>query len=155
VRSPGLPRFLNRGNPLKRCPELLKCLAGQTILVLARRPGLGLSSTKKLYVCGSSKFLHEIEELEARLRRENVEYLVSKRTSSRGIRGCLEKIDHADIVYVVNPRGYVGRSVSVDIGYAYARGKPVYALHSIDDPPVMDLLTGVLSYAELIELLKQ
>jgi nucleoside 2-deoxyribosyltransferase len=64
-------------------------------------------------------------------------------------------IDGADIVYVVNPGGYVGRSVSVDIGYAYGKGKPVYVLRPIDDPPVMSLVTGVSSYENLIELLKQ
>ena len=74
---------------------------------------------------------------------------------NRGIRGCFERIDNADLVYVVNPSGYVGKSVSVDIGYAYARGKPIYASHTIDDPPVMSLLAGALTYEKLVELLKQ
>jgi nucleoside 2-deoxyribosyltransferase len=116
---------------------------------------LGLSTTKKLYVCGSFKFLREIEELERKLQRESIEHAISKREDSRGIQGCLEKINRADVVYVVNPGGYVGRSVSVDIGYAYARGKPVYAMHAIDDPPVMNILSGVLSQKELVELLKE
>ena len=111
--------------------------------------------TKKLYICGSFKFLRETEELEERLRREDIQYAVSKRPDNRGIRGCFERIDNADLVYVVNPSGYVGRSVSVDIGYAYARGKPIYASYEIDDPPVMSLLAGVLTYEQLIELLKQ
>jgi hypothetical protein len=116
---------------------------------------LELSVTKKLYVCGSFKFLREIEELERKLRRENIVYIISKRSDVRGIRGCLEKIDRADMVYVVNPGGYVGRSVSVDIGYAYARGKPIYAEHAMDDPPVMNILAGVLCHEGLISLLKQ
>lgn len=52
--------------------------------------------TKKLYICGSFKFLHKIEELEEKLQRENIEYITSKRTDSCGISGCLEKIDGAD-----------------------------------------------------------
>jgi len=114
-----------------------------------------LSITKKLYTCGSFKFLREIEELEEKLRREGIQYAVSKRPDNRGMRGCFERIDDADLVYIVNPSGYVERSVSVDIGYAYARGKPIYATHVIDDPPVMNLLAGVLTYERLIELLKQ
>jgi len=114
-----------------------------------------LSVTKKSYICGSFKFLREIEELEERLRREDIQYAVSKRPDNHGMRGCFERIDKADLVYVVNPSGYVGRSVSVDIGYAYARGKPIYATRTIDDPPVMNLLAGVLTYEQLIELLKQ
>jgi len=108
---------------------------------------------KKLYICGSFKFLREIKELEEKLQKESVEYVTSRRKDSRGISGCLEKIDHADVVYVVNPDGYIGSSVSVDIGYAYALSKPIYATHVIDDPPVMSLLAGVASYEKLIELL--
>lgn len=38
--------------------------------------------------------------------------MVSKGLDARGILCCLEKVDQADIVYVVNPGGYVGKSVS-------------------------------------------
>jgi len=107
-----------------------------------------------LYVCGSFRFMREMEELEGKLKEEKIGYRISKKVDSRGILGCLEKIDEADVVYVVNPGGYVGRSVSVDIGYAYARNKPIYVMHPIDDPPVMKLVNGVLSFEELIDLLK-
>ena len=107
-----------------------------------------------LYVCGSFRFRREMSELEGRLREENIEFRMSKKIGSRGILGCLEKIDEADVVYVVNPDGYVGRSVCVDIGYAYAKGKPVYCMYPIDDPPVMKMVKGVLSSEELINFLK-
>jgi nucleoside 2-deoxyribosyltransferase len=109
---------------------------------------------RRLYVCGSFKFMHQMEELEGELKKENIEYQMSKERDKRGILGCLAKIDEADVVYVVNPRGYIGRSVCVDIGYAYARNKPIYAMHSVDDPPVMKLMQGVLSFEELIDFLK-
>ena len=99
--------------------------------------------------------MRKIEELEEKLRRGDIEYAASKRPDNRGICRCLERIDDADLVYIVNPSGYVGKSVSVDIDYTYARGKPIYATHTIDDPPVMNLLAGALTYEKLIELLKQ
>lgn len=40
------------------------------------------------------------------------------------------QIDRADIVFVFNQDGYVGNSVTLEIGYALGRGKPVYALQS-------------------------
>jgi len=98
--------------------------------------------------------MHEIEELETRLKDENIEYRISKKMDRRGILGCLEKIDEADVVYVVNPGGYVGKSVCVDIGYAYARDKPIYAMYSVDDPPVMSMIHDILSFEELIKFLK-
>ena len=110
---------------------------------------------KRMYVCGSFRFTREIEELENRLKQENIEYQISKKMDSRGILGCLKKIDDADVVYIVNPGGYIGKSGSVDIGYAYARNKSIYAMHSVDDPPVMDLISGVLSPKALIDLLKE
>jgi len=109
---------------------------------------------KVLYVCGSFRFISEMSELGRKLNEENIKFRMSKKTGSRGILGCLEKIDEADVVYVVNPEGYVGRSVCVDMGYAYAKGKPIYTMYPIDDPPVMNMVKGVLSFEELVNLLK-
>jgi hypothetical protein len=110
---------------------------------------------KRVYVCGSLRFIREIEEVEHRLEKEKIEHEASKRKSSRGIIGCLERIDRADVVYVVDPEGYVGKSVSLDIGYASAKNKPIYVMHAVGDPPVMSLISGVLSPEELIELIKK
>lgn len=110
---------------------------------------------KSVYVCGSFKFLSQIEELANMLINENIVVLVSKNLDVHGILGCLEKIDQADVVHVVNPDGYIGKSVSVDIGYAYARKKPIYVMRQIDDPPIMNLVKGVLSFKELVNILKR
>lgn len=67
----------------------------------------------------------------------------------------MKKIDDADVVYVVDPEGYVGKSVSVDIGYAYAKNKSIYVMYPVDDPPVMDLINGVLPPKALIDFLKE
>jgi nucleoside 2-deoxyribosyltransferase len=110
---------------------------------------------KRLYVCGSFRFMREMKGLEHRLKEEGIRYQISRKMNSRGILGCLKKIDGADVVYIVNPEGYVGKSVSVDIGYAYAKKKSVYVMHPVNDPPVMDLINGVLSLSELVDFLKE
>ena len=110
---------------------------------------------KKLYICGSFKFVREMEGLERRLKGKSIQFQASKKMDSRGILGCLKKIDDADVVYIVNPGGYIGKSVSVDIGYAYAKNKSIYALHPVDDPPVMDLIDNILSPGALIDFLKE
>ena len=38
------------------------------------------------------------------------------------------KIKKADIVFVYNKGGYIGNSTTLEIGYAVACGKPIYAL---------------------------
>ena len=110
---------------------------------------------RKLYICGSFRFAREIEELERMLDEENIEYQISRKADNAGILGCLKKIDEVDVVYIVNPGGYVGKSVSVDIGYAYAKNKPIYAMNPVEDPPVADLMAGVLSPESLIDLVKE
>jgi hypothetical protein len=110
---------------------------------------------KRVYVCGSFRFLDKIEELEKRLRKENIECVVSKTRDARGFLGCLEKIDDADVVYVVNPEGYVGKSVCLDIGYAYAKNKQIFVMNSVDDPPLMELTDGTLSFEETVSLLRK
>ncbi len=109
---------------------------------------------KKLYVCGSFKFYREMECLGRELREKNIPYEISESKDSRGILGCLQKIDDSDVIYIVNPDGYVGKSVSVDMGYAYAKNKRIYVMCPINDPPVANLISGVLTPAELIDLLR-
>jgi hypothetical protein len=110
---------------------------------------------KRLYVCGSFRFVREMEGLEASLSEKNFEYQISKKMDSGGILGCLKRIDQADVIYIVNPEGYIGKSVSVDIGYAYAKNKLIYAMHAVDDPPIMSLIDGVMSQKALIDFLKK
>jgi hypothetical protein len=124
-----------------------------------KRSGLAIKvrgdSMKKLYVCGSFRFTHEMEELERQLKEENIQFQISKKTDSCGILGCLKKVDAADVVYIVNPQGYIGKSVSVDIGYAYAKNKSICVMHAVDDPPIMNLISDVLSPKALIDFLKE
>jgi len=53
---------------------------------------------------------------------------------------------------VYNKDGYVGNSVVMEIGYAFARRKPLYALRPIQDPFLMGLVTAVLSPEDFIEV---
>ena len=54
-------------------------------------------------------------------------------------------IDQSDLLYVLCPEGYVGRSVTLEIGYAYAKGKRVF----FSEP------TKVLEALNLIACLKE
>lgn len=43
----------------------------------------------------------------------------------------LDALSKSDFVYVVNPNGYVGNTVSMEIGFAIGLGKPVYSQEPI------------------------
>ena len=61
----------------------------------------------------------------------------------------LGKLDQADLVYIVNPTGYIGMSVTFEIGYAFAQTKPIYTMEPISDDTIMSLTHGVLSSSTL------
>ena len=81
-----------------------------------------------------------MKELERGLKEEDIEWQISKKMHDRGILEYLKRIDDADVVYAVNLDNCIGKRVSVDVGYPYARSKSIYVMHSVDDPPVMDFL---------------
>lgn len=66
----------------------------------------------------------------------------------------LSKIDKSQIVYIVNPAGYVGVSVSVEVGYALAKGKEIYLQEQAEDFAIAGLASGVLSVPEFLQLLR-
>jgi nucleoside 2-deoxyribosyltransferase len=66
----------------------------------------------------------------------------------------LTDIDSADALYVFNRGGYLGRSMLVDIGYAYAKGKPVYSLEVIEDEFLSHMIVASVSLEDLPNLLR-
>lgn len=100
---------------------------------------------KVVCICGSFRFVEQMEAVRQILAGKGVECLMPSRDPdvTRGVKGCFGRIDAAEAVLVVNPGGYIGTSVLLDMGYAWARQKPIYATARHDDPAVMGLVAGV------------
>lgn len=66
------------------------------------------------------------------------------------------KIRMADVVYLYNKDGYSGNSTTMELGYAVALGKPIYALSDKDDELCRKILIReiVKTPNELIKKLK-
>lgn len=62
----------------------------------------------------------------------------------------LQKLESADVIYVVNLNGYVGPSVLFEIGYAIAKGKTVYSLEPIQEYSVMSLVEKTITPEALV-----
>lgn len=101
---------------------------------------------KSVVLCGSSRFKPEIREFARQLRELGVvtyePYLYGtseawqtmpeeqKRFVALGLtHDHFYKMRMADIVFIYNKDGYVGNSLTMEIGYAVALGKPMFALH--------------------------
>jgi len=63
-----------------------------------------------------------------------------------------EKIDKSKSVLVVNPTGYFGNSVKIEIGYAKGVGKKIYFLEKTNQPELDCLADDFISADELHKL---
>ena len=64
-----------------------------------------------------------------------------------------ERIDKADAVLVINPGGYIGNSVKIEIGYAKGTGKRIFFLKETGHPEI-DCLAEEILLEENFDILK-
>jgi len=100
---------------------------------------------KSVVICGSRRFKPEIREFSKKLKDLGVvvyePYLHSGQEEWTNLSDAYKKFvvlglthDHfykiqmADVVFLFNKDGYSGSSTTLEIGYAIAKGKPIYAL---------------------------
>ena len=125
---------------------------------------------KTLVLCGSRRFKPEMREFVNKLRKFGVivfePYLHSGRDEWAKLSDDYKKFvalglthDHfykiqmADVVFVFNKDGYAGNSTTLEIGYAVATGKPIYALTSDEESCRHVLFREIISSPE--ELVKR
>jgi nucleoside 2-deoxyribosyltransferase len=105
---------------------------------------------KSVVICGSTRFKSDIKKFAAALIKSGVvvyaPYLHEGKEEWENLSGQYKKFtalglthDHfykirmADVVYIYNKDGYSGVSTTMELGYAVALGKPIYALSGKDD----------------------
>ena len=105
---------------------------------------------KSVVICGSSRFKPDMREFAEKLRKLGVvvyePYLYTaggkwdefsdeqKKFIALGLtHDHFYKIEMADVVFVYNKDGYAGNSTTLEVGYAVAEGKPIYALSDKDE----------------------
>lgn len=65
-----------------------------------------------------------------------------------------ERIFEADVVYVVAPSGYIGRTTSYELGRVHERGIPVFYSEAPRDLPIHIPEESVMSVVELTDWLR-
>ncbi len=105
---------------------------------------------KTVVLCGSRRFKPGIRKFAAGLKKLGVvvyePYLHSGQKEWESLSDAYKKFialglthDHfykikmADVVFVYNKEGYSGNSTTLELGYAMALGKPIYALSDKDE----------------------
>jgi len=119
---------------------------------------------KSICICGSFRFYEEMVDLRNALQARGIRcewplpgprrapQTMTADEARDAIMQHLERMDRAEGIFVFNKDGYLGNSVVMEIGYAYARRKPVYVLAPISDPFLMPLVSAVMSIEELLQL---
>ena len=100
---------------------------------------------KSVVLCGSRRFKTELREFGRKLKEKGVvvyePYLHSRKEEWENLSDAYKrfvllglthdhfyKIRKADVVFVYNKGGYIGNSTTLEMGYAVACNKPIYAL---------------------------
>lgn len=129
---------------------------------------------KTVVVCASKKFKEEVHQFCKELEKLGVivfapninepiledSFFHSKHITRTIFKGLtLEHFDwikKADVCFIYNKEDYVGASVTLEIGYACALGKPIYALSEKTGDPCRDALIDkiVATPDKLVELLR-
>lgn len=121
-----------------------------------------------LCFCSSTKFYDIVKDYAQKLKNEGIDY----KTPNLAF-GCKEdaeidfnlkkqltldhneRMDESDIIYIVNPKGYIGESVSMEMAYAKGAGKKVYALEQAQTPTKSAFIDEVKSIEEVIKEVKE
>ncbi len=133
---------------------------------------------KTICFCGSFKFFKEMENDAALLRKKGFTVIVPTPSHIRhghkpeelkkgkydqatltkwegeGALTHLENIRKSDAVYIFNKGSYLGPAVTVEIGFALALRKPIFARSRVKDITVTNFITKVVSPGNLLKLLK-
>lgn len=89
-----------------------------------------------------------------KLKEEQYDRKTLERWEAEGARAHLANIRKSDMLYVYNPNSYLGPAVAVEIGYALALKKPIYAYHPVNDITLTNFVTAVVEPEQLKEKLK-
>lgn len=105
---------------------------------------------RSVVLCGSRRYKPEMRKFGASLKKLGVvvyePYLHSGQDEWKSLSDDYKKFvalglthDHfykikmADVVYIFNKDGYMGNSSTLELGYAMALGKPIYAMHTDEE----------------------
>jgi NTP pyrophosphatase (non-canonical NTP hydrolase) len=67
----------------------------------------------------------------------------------------LDAVRRSDFVYVVNPSGYIGPSATLEIGYAFALGIPVFSSHSANEFALSLAISSSGAISEIVSRIKK
>lgn len=111
-----------------------------------------------LFVAGSRKFFKEMDNFVKLCKENGIEAktsgkLVEEKDTLENQKDALLKafrmIDASDLVYIFAKDGYIGKTVAMEIAYAFAKGKRLVASEVIDELSAMAMVSEIIPTAKL------
>ncbi len=96
------------------------------------------------------RHIHKPEQL----KKKKYDKQTLTRAEGEGAFSHLENIRASDVIYIFNQGSYLGPAVTVEIGFALALGKPIFAKAKIKDITITNFIKAVVSPKRLAKLLK-
>ena len=119
---------------------------------------------KSIFLAGSRKFFDELETIKKNLKKENIRVETAGKwdkntpdtleSEKNALLRAFKMIDESDILYVIAKDGYVGKTVCMEIAYAYAKNKEIISSNEINEYSAKALITKIKTPKELIEYCK-
>lgn len=115
---------------------------------------------KSVFMAGSRKFYKEIENLVKELKKCKVKVDIagnwdnskedSLNSEKKALLSAFRKIDKFDIMYIYSDKGYIGKTVAMEIAYAYSKNKEIISSHKIEELSAQALVSLTLKPKKLI-----
>jgi Asp-tRNA(Asn)/Glu-tRNA(Gln) amidotransferase B subunit len=120
---------------------------------------------KSIFIAGSRKFYEEIEKLVQQLKDNKIKVATAGKwdnsqkdtleSEKTALLNAFQKIDEFDICYIYSKDGYIGKTVAMEIAYAYAKKKELISSHKIEEFSAQALISKIMSSEELIKHCKR
>ena len=119
---------------------------------------------KSVYIAGSRKFFDEIVKLVQTLKNANIKVATAGKwdknqkdtfeSEKNALLRAFKEMDNADITYIFASERYIGKTVAMEIAYAFAKNKELISSNEIEEFSARALISKIINPEKLIEYCK-
>ncbi|MFH1977983.1 MAG: hypothetical protein ABIJ92_01510 [Candidatus Aenigmatarchaeota archaeon] len=115
---------------------------------------------KSIFVAGSRKFYEDVEKIVELCKQNGIKVETAGKSQSTedtlesessALFRAFERIENADILYVSSKNGYIGKTVAMEISYAFSKNKEIISSEKIEDFSVQALVSKIMETEELVK----